>query len=135
MRGFTVEMSLIMPVSLLLIMSSILGVFYFHDKNIISGAAYETAVAGGTKAREKEGVSPAELEELFQDRVAGKCIFFPGAEVSVQVGKEEIGVSAQAAGRGMSVSVEKCVPVTEPETRIRDARRVKEFIDGTEDNH
>ena len=33
--SMTVEMSFLMPIILLLIMSSILASFYFHDKNII----------------------------------------------------------------------------------------------------
>ncbi|MBP3469913.1 MAG: pilus assembly protein, partial [Lachnospiraceae bacterium] len=49
-------MSFLMPMILFLILSCILAVFYYHDKNIISGAAYETAVVGSTKAREREGV-------------------------------------------------------------------------------
>ena len=41
-RGsMTVEMSFLMPMILFLIMGCILAVFYYHDKNILSGAAYE----------------------------------------------------------------------------------------------
>ena len=40
---------------MLLVMSSIYAFFYYHDKNIIAGAAYETAVVGSNKAREKPG--------------------------------------------------------------------------------
>ena len=39
----------------LILVSSLLLLFYFHDKNIISSCAYETAVIGSTKAREREG--------------------------------------------------------------------------------
>lgn len=42
--SMTVEMSFLMPIILLLLMNSILAAFYFHDKNILAGAAYETAV-------------------------------------------------------------------------------------------
>ena len=56
--SLTVEMSLLMPLILLLLMSSILAVFYFHDKNILAGAAYETAAVAGTRAREEEGRMP-----------------------------------------------------------------------------
>ena len=55
--SITVEMSFLMPMILFLILSCILAVFYYHDKNIISGVAYETAVVGSTKAREREGVT------------------------------------------------------------------------------
>ena len=77
--SFTVEMSLLMPMILFLVMGCVLACFYYHDKNIIAGAAYETAVVGSTKAREKDGIQEAELKALFQERVGKKCILFPGA--------------------------------------------------------
>ena len=77
--SFTVEMSLLMPMILFLIMGCVLACFYYHDKNIIAGAAYETAVVGSTKAREKDGIQEAELKALFQERVGKKCILFPGS--------------------------------------------------------
>ena len=52
--SMTVEMSLLMPIILFLILNCILTVFYFHDKNIIAAAAYETSVVGSTKMREAE---------------------------------------------------------------------------------
>ena len=39
--SMTVEMSFLMPMVLFLIMGCILTAFYYHDKNILSGAAYE----------------------------------------------------------------------------------------------
>lgn len=133
MRGFTVEMSFLMPIILLLIMGSILSVFYFHDKNIVAGAAYETAVVGSTKAREKDGVDPGELESLFEERVGDKCILFARVDVSVKVEDEQIEVQAQAAKRKMKISVVKRAPVTEPEQGIRDIRRAKELVNGKKD--
>ena len=133
MRGFTVEMSFLMPIILLLIMGSILSVFYFHDKNIVVGAAYETAVVGSTKAREKDGVDPGELESLFGERVRNKCILFARVDVSVKVDDEQIEVQAQAARRKMKISVVKRAPVTQPEQKIRDIRRAKELVNGKKD--
>lgn len=125
-RGsMTVEMSFLMPMILLLIMGCILAVFYYHDKNILSGAAYETAVTGSTKARAKDGVREGELEQLFQERIKGKCILFPGAQAAVSVGEDEIEVTAAASRRGMKVSVSKRAAVTEPEKYIRNMRRLK----------
>ena len=85
--SMTVEMSFLMPMILFLIMGCILTVFYYHDKNILSGAAYETAVVGSTKAREKDGVKEGELETLFYERVKNKCIMFVCPQVSVNVEK------------------------------------------------
>ena len=119
--SFTVEMSLLMPMILFLVMGCVLACFYYHDKNIIAGAAYETAVVGSTKAREKDGIQEAELKALFQERVGKKCILFPVCSVS----KEEIRVSAVAKRRKMSLAVESRAAVTEPERYIRDIRRIK----------
>lgn len=123
--SFTVEMSLLMPMILFLIMGCMLAGFYYHDKNIIAGAAYETAVVGSTKAREKDGVSESELNTLFKERVGRKCILFPGARVTSLVGEEEIRISATAKKRRMSLSVECSAAVTDPEKYIRDIRRIK----------
>lgn len=125
-RGsMTVEMSFLMPIILFLIMGCILAVFYYHDKNILSGASYETAVVGSTKAREKDGVEEGELEELFRQRVGKKCILFSEAQVAVSVRKTEIEVAASASRLGMQVSVSKKAAVTDPEKYIRDWRRLK----------
>ena len=125
-RGsMTVEMSFLMPMILFLIMGCILAVFYYHDQNILSGAAYETAVVGSTKAREKDGVEEGELEQLFRQRVGKKCILFPGAQAAISVGKDEIEVTAAASRRGMKVSVSKKAAVTDPESYVRDLRRLK----------
>lgn len=123
--SFTVEMSLLMPMILFLVMGCVLACFYYHDKNIIVGAAYETAVVGSTKAREKDGIQEAELKALFQERVGKKCILFPGAVAVCSVSKEEIRVSAVAKRRKMSLAVESRAAVTEPERYIRDIRRIK----------
>lgn len=134
MRGYTVEMSYLMPVVLMVIMSSIFGIFYFYDKNIISGAAYETAVVGSTKAREGTDVEREELEALFYERTGNKCILFDRIQVSVSVSNEKIEILGTGTSGGMSVSVLKCMPVTEPEKRIRDIRRLKGAGNGKENN-
>ncbi len=131
MRGYTVEMSFLMPIILLLIMSSIYAVFYFHDKNIIAGAAYETVVVGSTKAREKEGVSEEELNLLFRERVDGKCILLTDVSGHVNVTKDDISVTASASFARMSVSLKKRASITEPERNLRDRKKLKELIDGT----
>ena len=103
--SITVEMSFLVPMILFLIMSCILAVFYYHDKNILSGAAYETAVVGSVKAREKDGVKEGELESLFHQRTGNKCILFARPRAAVRISKDEIEVTADASRRYMRVSV------------------------------
>nr|WP_307998128.1 pilus assembly protein [uncultured Merdimonas sp.] len=121
--SFTVEMSVIVPLALFLVMAAVLVIFYYHDKNILSAAAYETAVAGSTKAREKDGADAGELEALFAERIYGKCILFAGADVGVSVSDDEITVKVSASRRGMRLMVEQRAAVTEPEKEIRKWRR------------
>lgn len=137
MRGYTVEMSFLTPIIMLLVMSSIYAFFYYHDKNIIAGAAYETAVVGSNKAREKpdsqtesgdrSGADVAELES----RVNGKCILLSTIQGQVTVEGDEVCVRAQGTWRKMKVSVEKRAVITEPEKKLRDIKKIKEFVNGT----
>lgn len=122
--SLTVEAAYLMPVIGMILAVGILALFYFHDKNIISSCAYETAVVGSTKAREKDGVSPDILIRAFQERIHGKCILFPDAAVEVQVKENLILVHAYSRRKGMTVSAEHRMKVTDPEKYIRDLRRI-----------
>lgn len=127
------EMSFLVPIILMLIMSTILAAFYFHDKNILAGAAYETAVVGSTKMREKEGVTQEELEKLFWERARGKCILFSHISASASVGEKEIQIDASAKKGRLALSVVKKAAVTEPEKHIRNVRRLKEIAGGVKE--
>lgn len=128
--SMTVEMSFLMPILLMLIMSAIFASFYFHDKNILAGAAYETAVVGSTKMREKKKITDSEMKELFRERVGKKCILFAGSSAEISIGKQDICVTASAQKGRFSVSVMKKAAVTEPEEYIRNLRRLKEIGTG-----
>ena len=125
--SFTVEMSFLMPLILFLIMGCVLASFYYHDKNIIAAAAYETAVVGSTRAREKDGTSEKELNQLFAERVGNKCILFSGVRASCTVTDEKIQIHATARKRKMMLSVKSEAVITNPEKYIRDMRRIKKL--------
>ena len=104
------------------IMSSIYAFFYYHDKNIIAGAAYETAVVGSNKARENR-IHRLDLEievgqmwrnwkHFFQSRLNGKCILLSTIQGQVTVEGGEVCVRAQGTWRKMKVSVEKRAAIT-----------------------
>lgn len=120
--SFTVETAFLIPVIILVLHLCIVGCFYYHDKNVISSCAYETAVIGSTKTREKDGVTPETLENAFQERIRGKCILFSGASVRVRTGEDQITVQTTASRRAMKVSVIHTAAVTEPENYIRHRR-------------
>lgn len=120
----TVEMAYIVPVILFVFFLSVMGIFYYHDKQVIAACAYEAAVTGSTKAREKNGVTAGTVGAVFDERVHGKCILFGEVCGNVQVGDEQIVVKASAAKGRLRVSVIETASVTEPETKIRKYRRL-----------
>ena len=121
--SLTVEAAFLMPLVGLILVSSLLLLFYFHDKNIISSCAYETAVIGSTKAREREGADAA-----FCSRRSGidpgQVHLFPGRGGTDRSRGEEITVRASAVRRGLHLQVEQRAAVTDPEEHIRDLRRL-----------
>ena len=122
--SFTIEMSLLVPVILFIFMELVLSVFYFHDKNVLNGAAYETVVVGSSKVRTRAGISEEELEAFLRDRIRGKCILLTSCQTQVSIQKEEVQVNIRARKNGYGVSIEKKAAVTEPEKKIRDIRRL-----------
>lgn len=66
--SFTIEASFVVPIILMVFMASVYIIFYFHDKNILSGAAYETAVVGS----ERKSYKKEELEAYFRRNRKGK---------------------------------------------------------------
>lgn len=139
MRGSaTVEMAYIMPLIFLVFTASMYLMFYYHDKNILAGAAYETAVVGSQKMRAagadnagEEGVqevSETILESLFQSRIRRKLILFSGASVSVTSTDRQIEVTAMAMRKKMRVTVTARSAVTKPEKFIRDHRKLQSIV-------
>ena len=132
--SMSVEVSFIIPMILFLIMTGIMATFYFHDKNILSGAAYETVVVGSTKVRETPPITGEQLEALFRERVGNKCILFPDSSAAVMIDSKEVYVEAYAGKGVFKIKVEKRAAITNPEKAIRDKSRMKEIVDGTKNN-
>ena len=131
--SFTIEMSFLIPIILFIFMGLVLTVFYYHDKDIMHGAAYETAVLGSVKMRGKEEITEAELESFCRDRLKGKCIFMTSTQISVDIQEEEIVIGISSRKKGFALSIEKRAALTEPEKKIRDIRRLD--IKNGETNH
>ncbi|HCX06042.1 MAG TPA: hypothetical protein DHU67_04765 [Clostridium sp.] len=119
--SFTIEASFVVPIILMVFMASVYIIFYFHDKNILSGAAYETAVVGS----ERKSYKKEELEAYFRRRIKGKLIVFSNVKENIEVEKEEITVTCSAKKRRMKINVSASVKQTEPETYIRNVRKIK----------
>lgn len=93
--------------------------FYYHDKNIIGGAAYETAIVGSEEWRWKKEIEDGKMEQYFQKRIENKLIFFDTVSVETAVVKDEFEVTAGAQKRKMRVSVKRSAALTVPEEKIR----------------
>ena len=119
--SFTIEASFVVPIILMVFMASVYIIFYFHDKNILSGAAYEAAVVGS----ERKSYKKEELEAYFRRRIKGKLIVFSDVKENIEVEKEEITVTCSAKKRRMKINVSASVKQTEPETYIRNVRKIK----------
>lgn len=115
----TVEMSYILPLILSVLMVVIYTVFYFHDKNILIGAAAETAVLGAQSERKPDEDGRTDLNGFYRQRIAGKLILFGAVSVETEVTEKWVTVLAAANHRGMSVSVRQRAPVLKPEKKIR----------------
>lgn len=125
MKGIiTVEMAYIVPVVLLVFFLSVLGILYYHDKDVIAACAYEAAVVGSTKAREKNGVRPEQIQAVFEERIQGKCILFEDIQGSAQVGEDKIVVRAAASKGKMCLGIMETASITKPEDNIRRYRRI-----------
>lgn len=120
----TIEMAYIMPVVLFAFVALIYILFYLHDKNIISGAGYETAVVGCQKLRWEEEDVEGQMEKLFRERIRGKLIFFSYVDVEIVCGKEMVMVKAEARKNRMRIHTEQRCQVSEPEKFIRNLRRI-----------
>lgn len=123
--SMTVEMAYIMPLFGMLFYICVIVIFYYHDKNIITGCAYETVVVASTKAREKDGISAEMVHALFRERVKGKCILFPDAWADAVVGEAQIDIQVLARNKSMKLLVRQSAEVTDPEKYIRDMQRLK----------
>lgn len=120
LKGSTVvEMAYLMPVVLLCWMAVIFALFYYHDKNIIGGAAYETAIVGSEEWRWQKEIEDGKMEQYFQKRIENKLIFFDAVSVETAVVKDEFEVTAGAQKRKMRVSVKRSAALTVPEEKIR----------------
>lgn len=130
LKGSTVvEMAYLMPVVLLCWMAVIFALFYYHDKNIIGGAAYETAIVGSEEWRWQKEIEDGKMEQYFQKRIENKLIFFDTVSVETAVVKDEFEVTAGAKKRKMRVSVKRSAALTVPEEKIRRKKVLQEIVE------
>lgn len=127
-RGsITVEMAYILPTIILMFLLIVYTVFYYHDKNILNGAAGETAVAGAQYAREK-GKDELDLNSFFRQRIGTKLILLKLSSVEVSKDKKQVVVSVSAEKKWMCVTMVKKAVIPDPEKKIRTKRKLESLV-------
>ena len=122
----TVETTYVMAVILYLLFLSVMGLFYYHDKEILSAGAYEAVTVAALKTREKTSVQEENVKEIFKERTKGKCVLFGNSNIDVEasVQEEYIRVIVRAKRRQWRLRISETAAVTDPEKKIRDKRRL-----------
>lgn len=121
----TIEMAYMIPVIFLAFVSALYMMFYLHDKNILIGAAYETAIVGAQKEKWDEEYAAEQMKALFFERIHGKLIFFSSPSVEIEIAETEVCVNARAGKGNIKMSAMQKVTITNPEKYIRDLRRIQ----------
>ncbi len=103
-------------------------IFYFHDKNIIIGAAAETAALGAQVERKPDAGKHTDLNEFYQQRISGKLILFSESPAEVEITEKRVLVSIIANRGKMSLKVQQQAPVLKTEKKIRKKRLLEEVI-------
>lgn len=131
MQGtITIEMSYILPIVLFVFMLIVYTIFYFHDKNILIGAAAETAVVGAQMERKPDEKGKNNLGAFYKQRIAGKLILFPESMAEVDVTEQQVRVTVLACRGKMKLEVKQQMPIVEPEKKIRKKRFLENMVEG-----
>lgn len=112
--SFTIEAAMLIPIILFLIATMITILFYWHDRTVLKGLVYETAVIGAEKVSDT-----GELETYANELLEGKLLWFPTATVTVEKEENQVVVKAEASWRRMKAMAQVATPITTPEKIIR----------------
>lgn len=124
--SFTIEAAFIVPLILTVFAVILHLLFYYHDKNILGSAAYETASYGAGR----QTVSEQELEQRFEEKVCSKLLLLREVQSEVTILEDKVKVSARAWKNRSSLKTESAVSKTEPEDYIRSIRKAKKIQEG-----
>lgn len=120
--SLTVEAAVIVPLILMVFSVLLNTLFYYHDKNIITGAAYETVVRGSS-----EEETDSELEAYYQSRVKGKLLLFTYTTGEIEQEEDIVRITCTAIRKKMSLCIERATAKTNPEGYIRNIRKIEKL--------
>lgn len=127
LRGsLTIELAYVFPLILLVFGMLLYVLFYYHDKNVLLGAAHETAAYGAGL----EEVQEEKLEEYFDTRLKESLLLFEQLEKKVGLQEKKVTVTCYAKKSMMLLEIECSVNRTEPEDYIRSVRKLIKIGEG-----
>lgn len=106
------------------------ALFYYHDKNILMGTAYEAAVVQSQKKRSPETCTAGKSEQEFERAARRRMLLFSKVDLTIEETDQKITVQGTASKRRMKISVSQSASVTEPEKFIRNMRKAGVHEDG-----
>ena len=131
-KGSTlVEMAYLMPVVMSVWILVIFMLFFYHDKSVVTGAAYEASVVGAELWMESQENKSAKIEKYFVERLDGKLLFFDQIDVKVTIDNENVHVYASASKYRMALAVAVDAAITTPEKTIRRMKILEDMVEGT----
>lgn len=132
--AITVELSYLLPMILMIFLMVVYVTFYYHDKNILIGAASETAVVGAQLERKPDENGQTDLASFYQEKIRGKLILFSGAQASVNVTKKWVEVNAYAERGQMRLNVIQRAPLADPEAAVRRLWMLEKAVEAAKKN-
>ena len=124
----TIEASFLVPLILLVFGVLLHMLFYYHDKNVIAGVAYETGVYTAGRQEVDEG----EAKRHFQTRLKGRLFLFEHVQSEVHIEDKQVQIVCRAQRNAMSIRSECTMSRTEPEDYIRSIRKLEKGLGKTE---
>ena len=124
----TIEASFLVPLILLVFGVLLHMLFYYHDKNVIAGVAYETGVYTAGRQEVDEG----EAKRHFQTRLKGRLFLFEHVQSEVHIEDKQVQIVCRAQRNAMSIRSECTMSRTEPEDYIRSIRKFEKGLGKTE---
>lgn len=123
--SFSVEVTVIVGVILLLLMEFVFLTFLFHDKCLLESAAYEAISEGVVEVKQGEDLEEERIQRLFYERVDGKLILLQGATATIEKKKGEVILRGQANFRKIPIRYKEQMQILWQEKKLRRIREIQ----------
>lgn len=128
----TIEMSYVLPIILFVFVFVVHTISYYHDKNILIGAAGETVILGSQFERKPDESGQIDLAGFYQERIRGKLIWFSGAQADISVSEKRVEINVSAVRGSMKIQITQSAAVVKPEKKIRQKRILESLVEEEE---